>query len=281
MLRTVMLPTDFSAECESILDLARGLPAMGVKVVVLLHVVEASGLEGPVIATKVDEVRDRLRELVPVLQGVGLTVEVRVPTGDPFETIVGLASEMNVDAIVCGSHAKGLMTQLVAGSVSERLLRDAPVPMLLARFDLLKNQADPSNLLRRFGEKVLMPTDFSTSASHAFTAAMELPKGLIKTLYLMHVVDPGLTGEKLRKAEEGAEFHLRNLQAMAQQHGIAASVIVRKGEPQRTILEELDDRRATGVITGTRGRNAVQEALMGSVSMTLLKQASCPVMIVP
>ncbi|KAF0207529.1 MAG: UspA domain [Actinobacteria bacterium] len=281
MLRTVMLPTDFSEESESILGFAKGLPALGVKVVVLLHVVEASGLEGPIIASRVDDACDRLRGVAAALEEAGLSVEVRVPTGDPFDTIVGLASEMGVDAIVCGSHAKGLMTQLVAGSVSERLLRDAPVPMLLVRFDLLKNQSNPTTLLKRFGEKVLMPTDFSLSASHAFTTAMELPKGLIKTLYLMHVVDAGLTGEKLRKTEEGAEFHLRNLQAMAQQQGIATSIVISRGEPQRAILEELDERRATAVITGTRGRNAVQEALMGSVSMTLLKQASCPVMIVP
>lgn len=281
MLRTVMLPTDFTEGCEDILGFARGLTALGVKVVVLTHVVEASGMEGPIIAAKLDEVRDRLREYAAQLTSAGLKVEVRVPTGDPFDTIVALATESGVDAIVCGSHAKGLMSQLVAGSVSERLLRDAPVPMLLVRFDLIKNQDDPTALLKRFGEKVLMPTDFSLSASHAFTAAMELPAGLIKTLYLMHVVDPGLTGEKLRRAEEGAEFHLRNLQAMAQQKGISASVVVRKGDPQREILAELDERRATGVITGTRGRNAIQEALMGSVSMTLLRQASCPVMIVP
>jgi len=142
-------------------------------------------------------------------------------------------------------------------------------------------QAEPAALLKRFGEKVLLPTDFSLSASHAFTAAMELPKGTIKSLYLMHVVDPALTGEKLRKAEEGAESHLRDLQAIAAQQGIQASVVVRRGEPQHAILTEIDERRATGVITGTRGRNAVQEALLGSVSRTVFRQASCPVMIVP
>ncbi|MCE5191871.1 MAG: universal stress protein [Actinomycetia bacterium] len=281
MLRTVMLPTDFSEDSESILGFARGLPALGVKVVVLTHVIEATGMEGPIIASKADEVRDRLRSSAAALEAAGLTVEVRVPTGDPFDTIVALAAEVGVDGIVCGSHAKGLMTQLVAGSVSERLLRDAPVPMFLVRFDLIKNHADPTTLVRHFGDKVLLPTDFSLSASHAFTTAVGLPKGLIKTLYLIHAVDPSLTGEKRRKAEEGAEFHLKNLQAMAQQQGISASVVIRRGEAQRAILEELDERRATGVISGKRGRNAIQEALMGSVSMTLLRQASCPVMIVP
>jgi nucleotide-binding universal stress UspA family protein len=58
-------------------------------------------------------------------------------------------------------------------------------------------------------------------------------------------------------------------------------VVIQRGDVQRVILEELDERRATGVITGTRGRNAIQEAILGSVSQTLLRQASCPVMIVP
>ncbi|MGB4592702.1 MAG: universal stress protein [Coriobacteriia bacterium] len=281
MLATVLLPIDFSRDSENILEFAKGLPALGVKFVVLSHVVEASGMEGPVIAAKVDEVRDRLREVAPTLSALGLKVGVRVPIGDPFEAIVALATEMNVDAVVCGSHAKGLMTQLVEGSVSERLIRDAPVPMLLVRFEIIHNQDDPTVLLKRFGEKVLLPTDFSLSASHAFTAAMELPKGVIKTLYLMHVIDPTLTGDKRRKTEEGAEFHLRNLQALAKQQGISTSVIISTGDPQRSILAEIDERRITGVITGTRGRNAIQEALMGSVSMTLLRQASCPVMIVP
>ncbi|HZL06009.1 MAG TPA: universal stress protein [Coriobacteriia bacterium] len=281
MLRTVLLPTDFAEDADLMLVFAKGLSALGTKVVVLSHVVEASGMEGPVIASRVDEVRDQLQAKAEVLRSAGLSVEVRVPTGDPFESIVALATEAGVDAVVAGSHAKRLMTQLVAGSVSERLLRDAPVPMLLTRFDLLRNQQDPSKLLERFGEKILVPTDFSLSASRAFTEAMSLPRQSVGTLYLLHVIDGDLTGDKLRRNEEGAEFHLRNLQAMAAQEGIPTSVVIRRGDVQRVVLEELDERRATGVITGTRGRNAIQEAVLGSVSQTLLRQASCPVMIVP
>jgi nucleotide-binding universal stress UspA family protein len=281
MLRTVLLPTDFSDDADLMLAFGQGLSGLGTKVVVLAHVVEASGMEGPVIASRVDEVRDTLQVKAEVLRSVGLGVEVRVPTGDPFEGIVALATEVGVDAVVAGSHAKRLVTQLVTGSVSERLLRDAPVPMLLTRFDLLRNQQDPSKLLKRFGEKLLVPTDFSLSASRAFTTALQLPRQSVGTLYLLHVIDGSLTGDKLRRQEEGAEFQMRNLQAMAAQEGLSASVVITRGDVQRMVLEELDERRATGVITGTRGRNAIQEAILGSVSQTLLRQASCPVMIVP
>lgn len=281
MLKTVLVPTDTTDDSALVLAFARGLPALGVRRVVLAHVVEASGLEGPIIAAMVDKARDWLHELAAQLESAGLGVEIRIPTGDAFDQIVALAAEMHVDAIVSGSHAKSIIDQLFVGSISERLLREASVPSLLSRFELMRNCEDPASLLGRFGEKVLLPTDFSLAASHAFTKAMEMPKGAIKTLYLLHAIDPGLSGEKLRRVEEGAEFHLRNLQAMAEQQGIAAKVVIERGEAAHVVLAEIDERRATGVITGTRGRNAIQEALLGSVSMTVLKQASCPVMIVP
>lgn len=281
MLRTVLLPVDFSDDNALILAFAKGLPSLGVRQVVLGHVVEASGMEGPVIARKVDEAREAIRGYADDLAACGLSVEVRVATGDPVEELCAMATEDQVDAAVYGSHAKSIVTQLFSGSISERLLRDASVPHLVVRFDLLRTQAEPANLLRHFGEKLVLPTDFSLSAAHAFSCMLEMPKGAVKHAFLLNVIDPALTGEKSRRAEEGAEFHLKNLQAMCAQEGIAASVTIGHGSPLQSILAELDERRATGVVVGTRGRNAVQEMLLGSVSMTLLRQASCPVLIVP
>lgn len=281
MVRTVLLPVDFSDDNPLILAFARGLPSLGVRHVILGHVVEASGLEGPLIARKVDEARDRLLKHASELSAAGLSVEVQVVTGDPVEELGALAAETHVDAAVYGSHAKSVAGQLFVGSVSDRLMREATIPHLVVRFDLLRNQADPAVLLRRFGEKLVLATDFSLSAAHAFTFTVDLPPGAVKHLTLLHAIDPALTGEKLRRAEEGAEFHLKNLQAMCTQQKMPSSVSIRVDTPVHAVLDEIGERRASGVIVGTRGRNAVQEMLMGSVSMTLMRQASCPVLIVP
>jgi nucleotide-binding universal stress UspA family protein len=281
VVRTVLLPVDFSDDNPLILAFARGLPSLGVRHVILGHVVEASGLEGPLIARKVDEARDRLLEHASELSAAGLSVEVQVVTGDPVEELSALAAETHVDAAVYGSHAKSVAGQLFVGSVSDRLMREATIPHLVVRFDLLRNQADPAVLLRRFGEKLVLATDFSLSAAHAFTFTVDLPPGAVKHLTLLHAIDPALTGEKLRRAEEGAEFHLKNLQAMCTQQKMPSSVSIRVDTPVHAVLDEIGERRASGVIVGTRGRNAVQEMLMGSVSMTLMRQASCPVLIVP
>lgn len=281
MMNTVLLPVDFSDDSALMLAFARGLPFLGVKRVIVAYVVESSGMEGPVIARAVDEAREALHDVAADLATSGLGVEVRVATGSPVEEIGCLVAEAQVDGVVVGSHGKTLANQLFAGSVSERLLRDATVPHLCVRYDLLRNQADPSGLLRHFGEKVVMATDFSLSAARAFTCAIGLPPGAIKHLFLLHSVDPALTGEKKRRASEGAEFQMMNLQAMATQKKIASSVTIVTGDPVNSTLGEIDERRATAVVAGTRGRNAVQEMLLGSVSMTLLRQASCPVLIVP
>jgi nucleotide-binding universal stress UspA family protein len=160
-------------------------------------------------------------------------------------------------------------------------VRDADVPQFVVRFDLLRTLSDPWALVQHFGDKLVVGTDFSLSASRAFMRAIDLPKGVIKHMFILHAIDPALEGERLRRAEEGAEFHMRNLQAMCAQKGIASSVSIRQQDPVHAVLAEIDERRASGVVVGTRGRNAVQEMLLGSLSMTLLRQASCPVMIVP
>lgn len=280
MLRTVLLPTDLGAEAHTILDFALGLPALGVKRVELAHVVDTTGLEGPVIHSAVDEARGRLREFAAPLERAGLFVETRVPTGDPQVELLALAHETHVDAVVCASHGRGVVDQLFLSSVSDRILRDSEVPRLVTRFDLLRNAEDPARLCSRFATKLIVATDFSGASQRAFEVALELSPKAVGTMYLLHAVDPGLDPAKRAAAEKGAEFQLKNWCSIAKECGFTAAAVVAVSEPVHAVLIEADERRATGIVVGTRGRSPLQEALLGSVSMALLRQASCPVMVV-
>lgn len=281
MLRSVMVPVDFSDECALVLRFAVGLTALGTRRVVLGHVVEASGLEGPVITSKVDRARDKIRELAAPLLQAGLDIEVRVETGDPVQGLIGIANEAHVGAVVCGSHGKGTLSKFFAGAVSERIALEANVPVMLVRFDLLRIKDDPADYARSFGRALILPTDFSASSTRALLGALELPPRALGSVYLLHVLDAGLTGEKRRKAEDGAEFQLGTQRKIAEDAGVSARGVIRSGEPTRAILQEANERRATGIVVGTRGQNLLQGAVLGSTSMTLIRQASCPVMIVP
>ena len=51
----------------------------------------------------------------------------------PDRRHVAVTSELGVDAIVVGSHTRGVVGRLVTGSVSEHVVRRAPCPVLVVR----------------------------------------------------------------------------------------------------------------------------------------------------
>jgi len=280
MIRTVLIPADFSPESELLLRFAAGLSSLGVARAVVANVVDASGLEGPVIAAKVDAARETMSRYVGPLREAGLDVEVRIPTGEPERELLALAAEACVDAIVLGTRGQSVTDAFFAGgSVSERVALGANVPVMLVRYALLHNVADPAKLAASFAHKLLVPTDFSATASRAFSAAVGLPAAAVGTMRIMYAL-PDETGERAARTEAGAEFQLRNLADVAKESGIHAQAVIGRGAPEKAILAEIDESRITGVIVGTRGRTLLAKAVLGSVSMTLVRQASCPVMIV-
>lgn len=52
----------------------------------------------------------------------------------PGEEIVQCARELGVELIVMGKHRMGFVEHLLAGSVTERVVRDAPCPVLIVHY---------------------------------------------------------------------------------------------------------------------------------------------------
>lgn len=60
-------------------------------------------------------------------------VETEVTVGRPARSIVAYAEDRDVDQIVIGTHGRSGLTRLLHGSVSERVLRSASVPVTVVR----------------------------------------------------------------------------------------------------------------------------------------------------
>jgi nucleotide-binding universal stress UspA family protein len=281
MLRTVLLPIDFSAESDLVMRFCAGLADLGVRRVVACNVVAATGLDGPETEKAIEVARDRMRTATKPLSDAGLDVEVRIPTGDAEHALLALATEGHVDAVVCGSSGKSLEDRLAHGSVSEALASTSGIPALTVRYDLLRTVSDPAALARGFGRLMLVPTDFSGTAARALNVALSVPKRSVGTIRLLHVLAEAKDVAKAMQQETGAEFQLRNLVAIAKERGLSATPVIGHGTAEKAILNEADASRVSSVVIGSRGRTPYQESIMGSVSMTLMRQAPCPVLIVP
>jgi len=66
-------------------------------------------------------------------KAAGVEVESRVLRGHPAEKIVSFAEDNNIDMIIVGSLGKGGYERVLLGSVSEKVVRHAKVPVMVVR----------------------------------------------------------------------------------------------------------------------------------------------------
>jgi universal stress protein A len=67
------------------------------------------------------------------ITAAGLTGSVVVMHGTPFQGIMEAAKAQHVDLMIMGTHGRTGLPHLLLGSVTERVVRLAPCPVLVVR----------------------------------------------------------------------------------------------------------------------------------------------------
>ncbi|MGY5875656.1 MAG: universal stress protein [Candidatus Thorarchaeota archaeon] len=73
---------------------------------------------------------------------------------------------------------------------------------------------------------------------------------------------------------------LSKAKALAERLGCKATDLITHGDPAIRIIDVADERGADIIIMGSRGISGIKRLFVGSVSDKVMKQASCPVMVV-
>ena len=140
-------------------------------------------------------------------------------------------------------------------------------------------------------ERILFPTDFSSSAGHAFEQALFLAELLEAELHVLHVValhDVDLTDPKDRFPElQQIEDHLDRV-AQSEMHDLLEphrettlqiSQVRRRGvAPGPCILDYAREQEIDLIVMGTHGRRGVRRLVLGSVAEEVMRLAECPVL---
>ncbi|HEY8505975.1 MAG TPA: universal stress protein [Gemmataceae bacterium] len=134
--RTILYPTDFSEPARAAFDLACSLARDHGARLVVLHVYPPPRAHGDIIDFRapdgpVESLRAQLHEVRPPEPGP--EVEYRLEEGDPAAVILRVAAERGCDLIVMGTHGRTGLWRVLLGSVAERVLRDAPCPVLTVK----------------------------------------------------------------------------------------------------------------------------------------------------
>jgi nucleotide-binding universal stress UspA family protein len=275
---TMLVPVSLDPREVKVLEYVCGLAVQSVRRVIVATAVDPSGMEAPVLAAEVDRARERLGATTAVLRGGPLEYEVRVVTGETTESILALAQQTDIDVICCGTEGKSVVEALFSGSVSEKLFASGKVRTMTVRYDLLEAVDDPKQLSSEFARRLVVPTDFSVSSTRAWLSAIERPADAIGRLHALHVLPEGAKGSERREAE----VLLDGLLDMAREHDADATYEIRYGDPSQVVLDYLAEVEATGVITGQHGRGRLmRQVMLGGLSLRLLREAPCPVVVQP
>lgn len=143
-LRQILVPLDFSAHAMKALHYATGFARLSGAKLILLHVTEPIVYPSdfgyvPLPPNTLEEnfqrdARDRLEAVAAEQAKAGVTCEVALRLGKPYHEIAAAAREHQVDLVVITTHGYTGLTHVLLGSTAERVVRHAPCPVLVVRY---------------------------------------------------------------------------------------------------------------------------------------------------
>jgi nucleotide-binding universal stress UspA family protein len=136
MYDTILHPTDGSEASMAAAEHAIELAAANGATVRFLYVVDVSSLAaddfGTVLLDTLEESgQAAVGELRERAESAGVDAVTAVETGVPHREIVADAEASGADLIVMGTHGRTGLDRFLLGSVSERVVRTAGVPVLV------------------------------------------------------------------------------------------------------------------------------------------------------
>ena len=245
----------------------------------LLTVVDPASAAGPFSAGGIDEAyRERLRaagretasETADALEYPARTA---VRLGRPSETILAYADDQDVDMVVAGTQGRTGLRRHLMGSVAERLVALADVPVVTAR-------ATGDGPVHGYDD-VLVATDGSAAADVATDHALALADCTGARVHAVTAVEtdtPDIAPDPPEGRESGAEATVERVADRARDAGLDAVGTVLKGRPASAVVEYAEDHGVDLVAMGRTGQSGLSAALLGSTTDRVLRRCDAPVL---
>jgi nucleotide-binding universal stress UspA family protein len=296
MYQQILVPLDGSAVAESILPTVTTFAGIVGAELLLLGVVEptepieaVSELAGAVGERDQQAAEHAEAYLVGVtrrLKAAAVPVHHRVLIGAPAEAI--LQAGATTDLIAMATHGRSGIGRWVYGSVADKVLQAASVPVLLVR------ASAEGPVVARPPRRIVVPLDGSTLAEQVLPIASELASRTGGRLYLVQSVAWAIqtVGEYpygygaaidvaslLAAAEQQAQTYLNEVARQLQQQELPAEVAVRTVAATEAIIDIVTEHDADLIVMSSHGRGGLQRWVLGSVADRVLHVAPVPVLI--
>ena len=297
----ILCPVDFSDPSRRALNYAVALSTWYNAPLAVLHaaanvpVFEVTAPFGPLATPPVilkdrdvEQERAELRRFIGAAAG-SPSVELVVEMADACPEILRQAIDRKVDLIVMGTRGRSGLRHAFLGSVAEKIIRNASCPTLVVP----PHAADVHGIDAAVFKRIVFATDFSKSSAAALDLALALAQEADARLTLLHAIEfpqalhdvplpRGADVDRLHALAE-AEYlrRLRGLVPAQARMYCTVAARVSEGKPARAILHVAAKEQADLIVIGVQGRGAVDLMVFGSNAHAVIREAHCPVLVVP
>lgn len=293
----ILCPTDFSEPSRHAVEHATALARWYHARIAALHVYVPIFMPVPGLPPRAERVPDGEMERVrreteacfADAKAAGLEVDVLVDVGRPAQQILERAAALPAGLIVMGTHGASGFEHFVLGSVTEKVLRRAPCPVLT-----VPPRAEASSLLPF--RRVLCAVDFSEPSLKALEFACSIAGESHASLTTVHVIEwpwpeppapqlaslPRIQAEALaefrRYLETTAKSRLESLVPEPVRDRCRTEPCVAHGKPYVELLRIAKESDADLIVIGVHGRSAADQVAFGSTTNQVVRRATCPVL---
>src|SRR5262249_25093660 len=128
--------------------------------------------------------------------------------------------------------------------------------------------------------QILLASDLTERSRCALIRAVQLKRATAAGLTLLHVAEPGLTGELARSRQAAAmttmETHFSDVSA-GKLRRVVFKVLV--GDPVAAIVEEAEWASADLVVLGEPGKHRIKELFAGTTAERVIRHSRRPVLV--
>lgn len=231
---------------------------------------EISGLSQSVLHEMRDELSSQASE-----------IRLIADSGDPAESIIQTAEEVQADLILLGHRGMTATSAFLLGGVSQKVATYAPCSVLICK-----------GAIPRL-DRVLLAVDGSEISNKAVAFLATYPFNAPIQITIMTVWAPpypiGGNAATIERASlslpgsaakaKGEKF-LHDMAKEFQGGPYEVQTDWQEGDPPAAILESIQRHETQMVVVGARGLKGIKRFLLGSVSQKILTHAPCSVLIV-
>ena len=234
----------------------------------------------------VQESQDYLNRVAEEIRADGLQVHTATLTGNVPRAILREGHEQAADLIVMATHGRSGLGRAIMGSVTERVVAESTVPVML-----LRPGGHPVTQVKT----LLVPVDGTPGGSVALGVGLGLARAVGARIVLLRVVEPipaylydGVYwsgGAYLdptwdEEARAAAQSFVDGMVQRLQTAGVQAEGRAILGNVTATIVDTADAVEADLIVMSTHALTGPARAILGSVADAVVRTARRPVLLI-